>query len=266
MFPFAAAAEGYIVAIGAELDTEESRAFSAFGELATGDSTWISAGASLSRTSSPGSRFEALQADLQVDHLFDHLGLRAAVAYWGDSDVLESIDLRSSIYLKYPRFSLSAEFERRNYDLVIGPPLLRVRRTAGFSANGTGFAGRLQAGERVSVYASGMWYDYSGNASLQPGMDDLRLMSLSRLILAHGLLDRKMHGGVEVEFGLRTLDVSYAHWRDTASQGGRIDSFGIGLLTPLGPSSDIELRLSRDDSDAFGESTVLSVFLYFFGG
>jgi hypothetical protein len=263
----AAAAEGYIVAIGAEVDTEDSYAFSAFGELAVRDDTWLSAGAAMSRTDAPESSFDAIDADVQIDHLFEpwHLGVRLAVAYWGDSDVLDSTDLRSSIYLKYPRFSLSADFERRNYDLVIGLPLLRDSRTAEFSADGVGFAGRLQTGERVSVYLGGMWYEYSRHASLRPRIDDLRFLSLSRLILGNGLVDRKSHAGIEVEFGPRTVDFSYANWHSTAAQGGSIDSFGVGFLTPLGASSDIEFRLSRDESDAFGGSTVLSVFLYFFG-
>jgi hypothetical protein len=265
----AAAAEGYIVAVGAEVDTQDSYAFSAFGDLAVGDNTWLSAGAAMSRTDVPESSFDAIDADVQIDHLFEpwfeHLGVRLAVAYWGDSDVLDSVDFRSSIYLKYPRFSLSADVERRNYDLVIGPPLLRDSRTAGFSADGVGFAGRLQTGERVSVYAGGMWYDYSRHASLRPRIDELRFLSLSRLILGNGLVDRKSHAGIEVEFGPRILDFSYANWHSTAAQGGNIDSFGVGFLTPLGASSDIEFRLSRDESDAFGNSTVLSVFLYFFG-
>jgi hypothetical protein len=69
-----------------------------------------------------------------------------------------------------------------------------------------------------------------------------------------------------VEFGLRVLDFSYANWQSAAAQGGSIDSFGVGFLTPLGTASDIEFRLSRDESDVFGDSTVVSVFLYFFGG
>jgi hypothetical protein len=267
---YGAAAEGYVVAVGAEADTEDSYALSAFGELAVGDSTWLSAGAAMSRADVPEASFDSIDADVQIDHLFrpwfEHLGVRLAVAYWGDSDVLDSVDLRSSIYLTYPRFSLSADFERRDYDLVIAPPLLRNSRTAEFSADGVGFAARLQASERVSIYAGGMWYDYSRHASLRPRIDELRFLSLSRLILGNGLIDSKTHAGIEVEFGLRSVDFSYANWRGAASEGGRIDSFGIGLLTPLGASSDIEFRLSRDDSDAFGDSTVLSVFLYFFGG
>lgn len=261
----ATAADGYIVGIGAEADTDDSRAFSAFGEVATGERTWLSAGAAATRSGDAASSLDALYADAQIDHWFEPLGVRFAAAYWGDPDVLDSVDLRSSIYIKTDRFSVSADFERRNFDFVFGSRLLQGFRTAEFTANGVGFAARLQASDRVELYAGGTGYDYSRDIRLEPGIDDLRFLSVSRLILANSLLDRKMHAGIDVEFGARSLDFRYANWR-TAVDGARIDSFGIGLLTPLGASSDIEFRLSRDDSDTFGDSTVLSVFLYFFGG
>lgn len=260
----AAAAEGYVVAIGAEAGTGDSRAFSALGELAVASATRVSAGAAVSRADGLGGRFEALYADAGVDHFFEPVGVRVAAAYWGDADVLDSIDLRASLYIKNDRISLSADFERRDYDLVVGPPLLLRPRTLEFSADGVGFSGRLEAGERASAYVGGMWYDHPDIVSA-PGTTDLRFLSLSRLVLAHGLLDRKTHAGIEIELGPRSLDFRYANWQGLANQGD-IDSFGVGFLTPLTASSDLEIRLSRDDSDAFGDATVLSVFLYFFGG
>ncbi|MEX2122745.1 MAG: hypothetical protein WD795_02550 [Woeseia sp.] len=259
-----AAADGYLVALSAEADTEDSQAYSAFGELAAGESTWFSASVATSRTDSLSGNFDAVYADAQVDHLFDPVGVRVALGYWGDDDVLQSVDVRSSLYIRNDLLSLSADFERRDYDLMVELPLLRQERTLGFSADGIGFSGSVHAGDRVSAYLGGMWYDYSENVTVEPGVRDLRFLSLSRLMLAHGLLDRKAHAGVEVEFGLRSLDFRYTNWHGIADQGS-IDSFGVGFLTPLGASSDIELRLSRDDSDTFGDATVLSVFLYFFG-
>ncbi|HZD53712.1 MAG TPA: hypothetical protein VE175_11745 [Woeseiaceae bacterium] len=259
-----ASAEGYIVALGAETDTDDSRSFSAFGELSTGENTWVSAGAAGSRTDGPDGRFDAIYADARLDHLFDPVGIRLAAAYWGDPDVLDSVDLRASIYIRKERWSLSGDFERRDYDLVIGPPLIRASRTIGFGANGLGFAGRLKTSDRVSAYLGGMWYDYSGTVSAESRITDLRYLSLTRLILAHGLLDSKAHAGVEVELGEKSLDFRYSIWRGFADHG-RIDSLGIGYVMPLSASTDLELRLSRDDSDTFGDSTVFSIYLYFFG-
>jgi hypothetical protein len=262
-----AAAEGYVVGAGAEVDSENGYALAAFGELAIADSTWLSAGAAMSRTDVPDASFDAIDADLEIDHLFEpwHLGIRLGVLYWGDSAVLDSLGFRSAVYLEFPRFSLSADFERRNYDLVLDLPLLRAPGTAEFNADGVGFNARLEATQHVSVYAGGMWYDYSRHAALRPRIDELRFLSLSRLILGNGLVDRKSHAGLEVALGARLLDFNYANWQSTAAQGGSIDSFGLGFLTPLGASSDIEFRVSREQSEAFGDSTVLSVFLYFLG-
>jgi hypothetical protein len=259
-----AAADGYLVAIGAEADTENNHAYSAFSELGIGESTWISGGLATSRAGSPSSGFDAVYVDAQIDHLFDPVGVRVSLGYWGDSDVLDSVDVRSSIYLKNERISLSADYERRDYDLIVELPLLMQERTLSFSAHGIGFSGRAHPGKRVSVYLGGMWYDYPENVTVDPGVRDLRSLSLSRLMLAHGLLDRKAHAGVEVDLGQRSVDFRYANWHGIGNQGS-IDSFGVGFLTPLGASSDIEVRLSRDDSDTFGDATVLSVFLYFFG-
>lgn len=260
----AAAADGYLVALGAEADTGDNSAYSVFGELGAGKSTWISGGLATSRTDSPFGDFDAMYADAQLDHLFDPVGVRISMGYWGDSDVLESLDVRSSIYLKTERLAMSADYERRNYELIVEFPLLQQERTLGFSADGIGISGRVHPGERVSVYLGGMWYDYSENVTVEPGVRDLRFLALSRLMLAHGLLDRKGHAGIEVKFGQRSLDFRYTNWRGIEDQGS-IDSFGVGFLTPLGAASDIELRLSRDDSETFGDATVLSVFLYFFG-
>ena len=260
----AAAADGYLVAISAEADTENNQAYSAFSELGIGESTWISGGLATSRTDSLSSNFDAVYADAQVDHLFDPVGVRVSLGYWGDSDVLDSVDVRSSIYIKNERISLSADYERRDYDLSVELPLLQQERTLSFRADGIGFSGRAHPGERVSVYLGGMWYDYPENITVEPGVRELRFLSLSRLMLAHGLLDRRSHTGVEVEFGQRSVDFRYTNWRGIADQGS-IDSFGVGFLTPLGALSDIEIRLSRGDSDTFGDATVLSVFLYFFG-
>ncbi len=79
------------------------------------------------------------------------------------------------------------------------------------------------------------------------------------------VLDERWHVGMEIEFGLKSLDVGFSRWQ-TAVDQGQVDSIRIGFLTPLGKASDIEFRLAFDDSANYGRSTVLSVFGYFFGG
>jgi hypothetical protein len=258
----AAGADGYSLGLGAEADDASGRALSGLAELALGEATWISGAAGVSRSDGPGGRYDGFYADVGIDRFFEPLGVRFAVAWQGDSDVLDSTDFRTSLYLKSDRASLSADYERRAYDLVIDLPLLRQERTLEFGADGFGLTGRVKAGENVSLYAGGIRYHYDDTASI--GARDLSFLSLSRLVLAHGLLDTKAHAGVEIELGERSLDLRYARWEAILGQG-RIDSIGVGWLTPIGGRSDLELRLSHDDSDEFGDSTVLSVFLYFYG-
>jgi hypothetical protein len=47
---------------------------------------------------------------------------------------------------------------------------------------------------------------------------------------------------------------------------GRVNSLGVGFLTPIGSAADIEFRLAFDESDDFGSATVLSVFLFLYAG
>ena len=92
----------------------------------------------------------------------------------------------------------------------------------------------------------------------------LRIFALSSLSTTNSLLDDRVSGGLEFSFGSRVVDVRASSWR-TAVFGDRVDSIGVGLLTPLGPASDIELRLSMDDSDTAGRATLFSVYAYFYG-
>ena len=45
-----------------------------------------------------------------------------------------------------------------------------------------------------------------------------------------------------------------------------VSYYTIGFLTPMTDRTDIEFRPSFDDSESFGNSTVLTVYLYYFGG
>jgi hypothetical protein len=54
-------------------------------------------------------------------------------------------------------------------------------------------------------------------------------------------------------------------WKTAVGQG-KVDSYTIGFLTPMSDRTDIEFRLSFDDSENFGNTTALTVYLYYFGG
>jgi hypothetical protein len=81
----------------------------------------------------------------------------------------------------------------------------------------------------------------------------------------NSLIDYRVNAGMEYRFGLRSIDVSAGSWK-TAVDQSKVDSYTIGFLTPMTDRTDIEFRLSFDDSENFGNTTALTVYLYYFGG
>lgn len=254
----------HVIGLGLEADSEEGKAVSLLGSFALRDATWLNLAASRSQSEGAPFNLTAAYLDAGIDHRFDPLGVRVGVSYWGDSERLDSFDIKGAVYWQGERGSLSLDAERREFDLVFLTPLTRERRRAEFSADGIGLHARVKLTDTVSAYANGMRYDYSRNLSVQPNIDVLRLFALSRLTTINGLLDDRVSGGIEFELGSRLLDVRASQWT-TAVFGDRVDSLGVGLLTPAGRASDLELRLEFDDSDGAGRATLLSVFFYFYG-
>lgn len=259
------AGDGFVVGLGAELDSEEGRALSAALDIAAGSNTWFSAAVAHSRSDGFAGGLESRYADIELDRSFGSTGIRIGAAYWDNADVLDSLDFRASVYLRQDAYRVSVDIERRDFDFALQSPLLPEARTIEFTAEGIGLTGRLRTGKRVSVFAGGMWYDYSRDIGLQQNIDSLRYLSRSRLTLMNSLLDERWRAGMEIEFGLKSLDVGFSRWQ-TAVDQGQVDSISIGFLTPLGKASDIEFRLAFDDSANYGNATVFSVFGYFFGG
>ena len=130
-----AIAAGYILGIGAAADSEDGRAFTAFGDFGIGDNTWLSATIGSTETDAEAGRFSTTFADVGIDHYFNPIGIRLSGAYWGDSSILDSEDVRASLYYRDDIASFSADYERRNFDFVFGSILLQDRRKADASAN-----------------------------------------------------------------------------------------------------------------------------------
>ena len=260
-----AIAAGYILGIGAAADSEDGRAFTAFGDFGIRENTWLSATIGSTETDALVGRFSTTFADVGIDHYFNPIGIRLSGAYWGDSSILDSEDVRASFYYRDDIASFSADYERRNFDFVFESILLQDRRKAEFHADGWGMTNRIQFSDRITFRLSGMHYGYSRNIRIQPEIDILRFLSASRLSLINSLIDYRINAGLEFRFGLRSVDVSVGSWQ-TAVDQSKVDSYTIGILTPMSDRTDIEFRLSFDDSENFGNTTSLTVFLYYFGG
>ena len=260
-----ARAEGFILGVGADADSIDGRAISAFGDFGVGEKTWLSATVSTFETNNVFGGMRTKFADAGIDHWFKPFGIRLGASYWGNSDILDSVDLGTSVYFRGDKFILSADYKNREFDFVILSDFPDLRRKVAFSADGWGLTGRFSLSDSVSLHLGGMQFDYSRNIRIQQDIDSLRFLSSSRLSMINSLLDHRVSAGLEFKFGLRSIDLTAGSWQ-TAGDGGKVNSFSLGFLTPLSDRTDIEFRFSFDDSENFGNTTALSVYLYYFGG
>ena len=260
-----ARADGYILGVGAARDTEEALALTAFGDFGVTENTWLSATVASTDTQALLGGFETTSYEVGVDHYFEPVGIRLSGGYWGDPNLLDSQDVRASFYYRDEIASFSADYERREFDFVFGPFPILDRRKIQFHADGWGMTDRIHFGDRFTFRLSGMHYEYSRRIRIDPDINILRFLSASRLSLMNSLLDYRVDAGLELAFGLRSVDVSAGNWK-TAIDGSKVVSYSIGFVTPMTDRTDVEMRLSFDDSDTFGRTTALTFYLYYFGG
>lgn len=260
-----AVADGYILGLGAAVDSEDGVAFSVFGDFGIGENTWLSATYGSTETEGLAGGFSTDFYDVGIDHYFEPVGVRVSGAYWGDSSLLDSDDVRASFYYRDEIASFAADYERRNFDFIFGTAFLDVPRKAEFHADGWGMTNRIRFSDNFTFRLSGMHYKYSRNIRIQRDINVLRFLSASRLSLINSLLDYRVNAGVEYSFGLRSVDLSVGSWKAAVDQS-KVSSYTIGFLTPMTDRTDIEFRLSFDDSETFGNTTALTVYLYYFGG
>jgi hypothetical protein len=155
------AAEGYIVGIGAEVHNADASAASLSGELAVTDKTWLSAALAKNTVNLPrGISLDTVYGDLGVDHWFDPVGIRVTVAYWGDSDILDSVDYRGSLYWRNDKITLSGVYEFRDFSFDVFRDSLAPGQDFRFSADGLGLSARFDLSELVDLSLSGINYAY----------------------------------------------------------------------------------------------------------
>lgn len=260
------AAGEYVIAGGLQGDSADGLAAALLGDLAVGEATWLSAGLARSSVELPiRDELETWYGDIGLDHFFDPAGVRLGLAYWGDNSVLDSRDARASLYFRGSSGSLSFDYEFRDLELELPEFDFIRRRQVNFDANGFGLGARLDLSERVDVRFKGMSYDYSVNLRRDPNRDIVNLISVTRLSLLNTLVDYRASASLGIDFGLKRLEFEFAQWQG-AVEGSRTNSYSLRFLAPIGSRNDIEFGLGYDDSESYGEVTVFSVYLYFYGG
>ncbi|MBT8108434.1 MAG: hypothetical protein KJP17_09370 [Gammaproteobacteria bacterium] len=262
----ALAAEGFIVGAGVEADTEDGIAGSAIADIGFTEKTWLSMAVAYSSADLVrGQSIDTWYGDIGIDHWFEPVGVRVGVAYWGDSDILDSRDALGSLYWRGKRMTLAADYEYR--DLMFDLPATDFfpARTIDFDANGVGLTSRFELSDTASLSLSGMVYDYSIDLGRDRNRVILELLSFSRLGLINSLVDHRAFAVLGVDAGKQRWQFELATWKG-AVDGLTTRSASVRFLTPLGDKTDIELALGFDDSELYGSVTFFSVFLYFYGG
>lgn len=260
------AAEGYVVGGGVEADSADGMSAAIVGNLGITEKTWL--GGSYARNSVDlprGISLETNYADIGIDHHFDPVGIKLEAAYWGDSDILDSLDGRASIYWRSERFSISGDAEYRHFEFDIPSNDFVPRRDITFHANGWGASGRYKFNDTFSMNLGGIRYDYNVRLNLGNNAGIIDLLSVSRLSLINSLIDYRVGGGFGLDVGEQSWNLDYRRWKN-AADGSITRSTTVRFLTPMGKSSDFELGIGVDDSELYGSVTFLSVFFYFYGG
>jgi hypothetical protein len=262
----ALAVDNYIVGAGLEGDSADGLSATLVGDIAVTENTWLTAAIAKSRVDLPRIQTrETWYGDLGIDHWFDPVGVRLGVAYWGDSDILDSRDSRASLYWRGDKAMLAAEYEYRDFRFLLPATEFFRGRTIRFDANGIGLSARFDLGEKVSLGLFGMDYDYSVNLRLDGNRGILDLFSFSRLSLINSLVDYRAGMTLGLAAGQQHWELGLSS-QQVAFDGSQTRSATLRLLTPMGERGDIEFSLGVDSSDLYDTVTFLSVFLYFYGG
>lgn len=258
--------QGFLIGGGLETDSDEAVRGILIGGLGVGEKTWLSASASMgSVTLGNGQSSNIAYGDIELDHHFDPVGIRIGAAYWGDPDILDSVDLRGALYWRNDKITIAAEYEYRDFDFIVPPTDVFPGREFAFDADGFGLRAQFRLSENVSLGLSGMKYDYSVPFQPDENRDAVRLISVSRLSQINDLIDSRAGMSLGINSGLKYWGVDFNTWK-SALDRSRTNSLTIHYMMPLSDKTDIEFGLGYDNSDLYGGVTFFSLFLYFYGG
>ena len=261
----ALAADGFMLGGGAESDSDGGLSAALLGGVGFTEKTWLSAAYAQSSVDLiSGRKLDTRYADIELDHHFDPIGIRIGAAYWGDSDVLESNDLRMIGYFRNDKATVSFDYEYRDFDFIIPSTDFLASRRIMFDADGFGMSMRFKTGDSTSVRLRGMKYDYSVPFRPVDNVDAARLISVTRLSLINTLVDHRAGISLSIDQGHNNWDIDLATWENILD-GSRTRSFTVRYLFPMTERTDLELGLGYDDSELYGDVTLFSLYLFFYG-
>jgi hypothetical protein len=254
-----------VVSAGIDGDSADGIAGSAGIDLGLTEKTWLSVGAGKSSVVLPrGGSIDTLSVFTSIDHSFDPVGIQLGLSYWGDDEILDSIDTRGSLYWRNANTMISADYEYRDFAFDIFRDSLVAGRDVEFHAQGIGLSARFTLSDSVDLNFSGISYDYNVNLGRAANRDILDFISVTRLSLINSLIDHRARVGVDIDWGEQRWSLDFATW-EGAVDGSTTNSTTLKLLTPIGKKTDLELGIGVDDSDSYGSVTLFSIYLYFYG-
>jgi hypothetical protein len=259
------AVDDYVIGGGVEGDSADGLTGALFADVGFTSKTRIYGSIGQSNVPLPfGIDLNTSYGDLGFDYWFDPVGIRFEAAYWGDSDIFDSVDGRAALYWRNDKLTLTGNLEYRDFEFDIFRADLMLGRDVRFHAKGAGLAAVFRVNDTISLNFSGINYDYNVNLGRAGNRDITDFLSASRLSLINSLVDYRVGAGIGMDRGLRRWDINYRTWKG-AVDGSITHSATLNLLTPLGKNSDVQFGLGVDDSDAYGSITFFSVHLFFYG-
>ena len=258
--------EDYILGGGVEADSADGLAAAVFADLGLTEKTRLSTTFGKSSVELPrGIDLNTSYGDIGLDHWFDPIGIRSEVAYWGDSDFLDSLDWRGAVYWRNDVVSLSGDLEYRDFEFDIFRGDFLPGRSVRFHAKGAGLSARFTLSESLSLNVMGIDYRYNVDLGRGANRDIVDFMSVSRLSLINSLISYRAGAGLGLDVGQQRWDLDYRTWKGEVD-GSITHSVTLNLITPIGQRGDIQFGLGVDESDTYGSITFFNVQLFYYGG
>jgi hypothetical protein len=244
----------WMLGLGAQVDEDGGDSLQGTMYVGVGPSTWLLLGAG--RSSSPADRadIEANTLSIGVDHRFANVGFTFDVAQWGDSGVLETQDLKGSVYFDRERWRIGFGYETGDIEIpftLTGPLGGTLRRTAEVSSDAFSVDARIDLGPHWQMYLRLAEHDYERDLNVLPRIDSFNLLSTSTLTLANSFLDYERSVALEREIGRVSLNMRFATDR-SAIDHSKFDTLEGAALFPIGARSDLEFNVGHGRSDFFG--------------
>ena len=265
-----AVAAEYVVGLGIGADDSDGRSAAALVDVALTDSTFLTVSGGISDADTLISNIRTRSWDIGIAQEFEPVTLRLGVGQWGDSDRVESDDIRGGIDVDAGGWRFGLDAERRDIELVFQLEPLSPQNpprvfSGGVNADGYGGRIRYRTEEGTSLAVRGMRWDYDRNLGGLVFFDLLRRVNPSTLTLAGSLRDSSVMASVDWEIGSHLLGFELG--RDELVVGdAEVDSATVLWTIPANARTDIELSLGYSESDDGDSAYFANVFVYFFGG